>query len=74
MTAELLSIIFESSWQMGNVPEDWRIASVTSVIKKGKKEDPGNYRPVSLNSIPGKVMKQLALDAITKQLKEGYQE
>jgi len=32
------------------VPEDWRTASVTPVFKKGKKEDPRNYRPVSLTS------------------------
>jgi len=34
------------------VPEDWRKASVTTIFKKDKKEDPGNYRPVSLTSIP----------------------
>jgi len=30
----------------------------------------GNYRPVSLTSIPGKVMEQLVLDAISKKLEE----
>ena len=44
---------------MGEVPEDWRIASVTSVFKKGKKKDLGNYGTVSLTSIPGKVVEQL---------------
>ncbi|GAB0179750.1 mitochondrial enolase superfamily member 1 [Grus japonensis] len=56
--ARLLSIIFERSWRTGEVPEDWRKASVTLVFKKGKKEDLGNYRPVSLTSIPGKMMEQ----------------
>ncbi|PKU42259.1 rna-directed dna polymerase from mobile element hypothetical protein [Limosa lapponica baueri] len=51
-----LSIIFERSWRTGEVPEDWREANVTPVFKKGKKEDPGNYRPVSLTSTPGKMM------------------
>ncbi|PKU28157.1 rna-directed dna polymerase from mobile element jockey- hypothetical protein [Limosa lapponica baueri] len=36
----------------------------------GKKEDPENYRPVSLTSIPGKVMERLVLDVISKHLKE----
>ena len=40
------------------------------VFKKGKKEDPGNCRPVSLTSVPGKVMKQLVLDAISEQLEK----
>ena len=55
---------------MGEVPEDWRIANVTPVFKKGKKEDLGNYRPVSLTSIPGKVMEHLVLDAMYRQLQE----
>ena len=52
---------------MGEVPEDWRIANVTLNFKKDKKEDPGNYRPVSLISIPRKVMEQLVLDTLSKQ-------
>jgi len=68
--AEPLSIIFERSWWIEEVPEDWRKASVTLVFKKGKKEDPGNYRPVSLTSIPGKVMEQFILEVIIKQLEE----
>ena len=55
--AEPLSVIFER--RTGEVPEDWRIANVTPVFEKGKKEDPGNYRPVSLTSVPGKVMEQM---------------
>jgi len=68
--AEPLSIIFERSWRTGEVPEDWRKASVTPIFKKGKKEDSGNYRPVSLTSIPGKMMEQLILEVIIKQVEE----
>ncbi len=64
--AKWLSIIFGVLANRREMPEDWRIANVTPVFKKGKKEDPGNYRPVSLTSIPGKVMEQLVLDAISK--------
>ncbi|GAB0186537.1 mitochondrial enolase superfamily member 1 [Grus japonensis] len=65
-----LSIIFGRSWRAGEVPGDWRKANVTPVFKKGKKEDPGNYRPVSLFSIPGKVMEQLILGVINKHVEE----
>jgi len=49
--AEPLSITFERSLRTGEVPEDWGKAIVTPIFKTGKKEDPGNYRPVSLTSI-----------------------
>jgi len=68
--AEPLSISFERSWRKGWVPEDWRKAIVTPIFKKGKKEDPANYRPVSLTSILGKMMEQLILDVIIKQVEE----
>ncbi|GAB0206875.1 mitochondrial enolase superfamily member 1 [Grus japonensis] len=68
--ARPLSIIFERSWRTGEVPEDGRKANVTLVFKKGKEEDPGNYRPVSLTSIPEKVMEQLILGVINKHVEE----
>ncbi|GAB0199208.1 mitochondrial enolase superfamily member 1 [Grus japonensis] len=58
------------SWRTGEVPEDWRKASVTPVFKKGKEEDPGNYKPVSLTSISGKVMEQLILGVMSKHVEE----
>ncbi|KFQ28610.1 hypothetical protein N332_12616, partial [Mesitornis unicolor] len=67
--ARPLSIIFRKLWATGEVPEDWRKAYVTPVFKKGKKEDLGNYRPVSLTSIPGKVMEQLILGAVSRHIK-----
>ncbi|KAK4815604.1 LOW QUALITY PROTEIN: hypothetical protein QYF61_004819 [Mycteria americana] len=56
-----LSIIYQQSWLTGEVPADWRLANVTPIFKKGRKEDPGNYRPVSLTSVPGKLMEQIIL-------------
>jgi len=52
------------------VSEDLRKANVIPVFKKGKKEDSRSYRPVSLTSIPGKMMEQLILDIISKQVEE----
>ena len=59
--AEPLSAIYQHSWLSGEVPEDWRLANVTAIYNKGCKEDLGNYRPVSLTSVPGKVMEQIIL-------------
>ena len=68
VTAELLAIIYQRSLLTGEVPEDWRLANVTPIYKKGRKEDPGNYRPVSLTSVPGKVMEQIVLREIMQQV------
>ncbi|KFV88189.1 hypothetical protein N308_04118, partial [Struthio camelus australis] len=68
--ARPLSIILERSWRTREVPEDWKKANVTPVFKKGKKEEPGNYRPVSLTSSPGKVREQLLLEVLTKHLED----
>ncbi|KAK4824035.1 hypothetical protein QYF61_009626 [Mycteria americana] len=63
-----LSIIYQQSWLTGEVPADWRLANVTAIYKKGRKEDPGNYRPVSLTSVLGKLMEQIILSAITRHV------
>ena len=38
---------------------------MTPIYKKGCKNNPGKYRPVSLTSVPGNVMKQIILSVIT---------
>ncbi|GAB0204012.1 mitochondrial enolase superfamily member 1 [Grus japonensis] len=68
--ARPLSIIFQWSWESGEVPVDWKLANVVPTFKKGKKEAPGNYRPVSLTSVPGKIMEKIMLGVIEKHLKD----
>jgi len=64
--AKLLSTIHQHSWSTGQVPEDWRLAIVTPVYKKSHKEHTGNYRSVSLTSVPGKAVEQIIWNEITQ--------
>jgi len=68
--AEPLSIIYQPSWRTREVPDDWRITNATDICKKSWKEDPGNYRPVSLTSVLGKIMERFILSALARHGKD----
>ncbi|KFV76588.1 RNA-directed DNA polymerase from mobile element jockey, partial [Dryobates pubescens] len=68
--AKSFSTIFQQSWLTGEVPDDWKLANVMPIHKKGWLDEPGNYRPVSLTSVPGKIMEQVILSAITWHLQD----
>jgi ribonucleases P/MRP protein subunit RPP40 len=63
-----LVILFKESLATGVVPQDWKMANVTAIFKKGSKKDPGNYRPVSLTSQICKIMERVIKDEITNYL------
>ena len=65
-----LSILFNKSLTLGKVPADWKCANVTPIFKKGKKSQPGNYRPISLTSIVCKLLETVIRDKMVKFLEE----
>jgi hypothetical protein len=60
--------IFQKSLDQTTVPRDWKLATVTPIYKKGQKSDAANYRPVSLTSIPCKIMETVIKNKLMTHL------
>ena len=66
--APSLTVIFQTSIDTGTLPEDWINANISCVYKKGNKHAAENYRPVSLTSVPCKLLEHIICKHIMKHL------
>jgi len=57
--APSLTYIFNLSLEIGRFPDALKVAKVTPLYKKGSKDDPGNYRPISVLPVIAKVFEKL---------------
>ena len=65
-----LALVMKKTLEDGSMPEDWRTANVTPIFKKGAKNNPGNYRPVSLTSVCCKMLESIIKDDIVNHLEK----
>ena len=63
-----LTTIFRKSLQKSVLPDIWKQANVTAIYKKGDKTRPENYRPISLTSVPCKLMERIMRDQIVEHM------
>ena len=54
-----LTALYQRSVDDGILPADWKLARVTAIHKGGSREEPGNYRPVSLTPVLLKVLEKV---------------
>ena len=55
-----LTLLFNRSLQLGQVPQQWKMANVSAIFKnKGNNNDPTNYRPISITSCLGKILEKI---------------
>ncbi|KAI8490996.1 hypothetical protein Bbelb_314150 [Branchiostoma belcheri] len=64
----ILTTIYQSSLRTGQVPQDWKEALVTPVFKKGEHYKASNYRPISLTSVPAKILEHVLVSSIMHHL------
>jgi hypothetical protein len=68
--APYVTTIYKKSYELGSVPDDWIMAVITALFKKGDKSLPVNNRPVSLTSVTCKLMEHIIFKHIMQHLEK----
>ena len=64
--------IFDKIISSSIFPTDWKLARVTPIFKKGKKDDVDNYRPISVISVVAKIFEKLIFEQLYEYLNSNY--
>ena len=65
-----LTLIFQTSIKSGMLPDDWLLANISPIYKKGSRHVAGNYRPVSLTCICCKMLETIIREQVMEYLKK----
>ena len=68
--ANFLEVILKNSLATSEIPDDWKVANITPLHKKGVKINPSNYRLVSLTSIPCKLLEHIIKSSMYNHLEK----
>ena len=53
-----------------HLPQEWKSSIVVPIFKKGSRYNPLNYRPISLTSVPCKVLERIIVDHLNSYLED----
>ena len=66
-----LTLLFNRSLQLGQVPSQWKMANVSAIFKgKGSEQEPSNYRPISITSCIGNMLEKMIFKYLYNYLQE----
>jgi hypothetical protein len=65
--APVLKFIYDKVLLFATMPHQWKLAKIIPLHKKDKKDNPENYRPISLLCSLGKVYEKCLLNVMTKK-------
>lgn len=68
LSSQILHLIFTQSLDTGHVPDDWKKAQIVPIFKSGNPAIPTNYRPISMTSIPSKLLEHILFSNIMTHL------
>lgn len=68
--APILQLIFQKSLAAHSVPVDWKMANITPIFKKGDKDCPTDYRPISLTCICSKVPEHIITSSLVSHFNQ----
>ncbi len=60
--------LYNKSLELGIFPQEWKIANIVPIYKKGEREHTENYRPISLLPIVSKVLERCVFSNIKDHL------
>ena len=68
---DFLQQLFGVVWREEFVPPQWREGLIVNLFKKRDKEDPGNYRGITLLSVVGKVFCKVLNNRLVQHFDKG---
>ena len=66
----MLKELFQLVWDSEYIPERWGEGMIISLFQKGDREDPGNYRGITLLNVVGKLFNKVLNYRLLQWLKE----